>query len=179
MDRLLRPKILEIETTLPNAEKLYRHWKTTFENFLSNSLPAVADGTVGDAISLAAAATARAENECKKLQALVNNVSSNIWELINDCESYVAAIAVLDAAFIRPTSIVYNRHQLITAKQEAGQSIDAYLQNLQRIAKSCNFSAVTAEENKNQYIRDAFINGITSTGIRQRLLENIGELTLQ
>ena len=160
MDRLLRPKILEIETTLPNAEKLYRHWKTTFENFLSNSLPAVEDGTEGDAISLAAAATARVENERKKLQALVNNISSSIWELINDCEIYVAAIAILDAAFIRPTSVVYNRHQLITSKQEAGQSIDAYLQNLQSIAKSCNFSAVTAERNKNQYIRDTMAYSI-------------------
>jgi nitric oxide reductase large subunit len=86
----------------------------------------------------------------------------------------------LDAAYIRPTSVVYNRHHLITTKQDAGQTIDAYLQNLQRVAKSCNFeAAVSAEENKNQYVRDAFINGISSANIRQRLLENVGELSLQ
>ena len=179
MDRLLRPKTLEIEPTFPNAEKLYRHWKTTFENYVNSSLTAVADGTPGDAASLATAAAARAENDSKKLQALVNNVSPNIWELINDSTTYAAAIEVLDTAFIRPTSVVYNRHLLITTKQEAGQSIDTYVQNLQRIAKSCNFTAVTAEQNRSQYVRDAFINGITSAGIRQRLLENIGELTLQ
>ena len=93
-------------------------------------------------------------------------------------ETYASAIATLDAAYIRPTSVVYNRHQLITSKQDSGQTIDAYLQNLNRIAKSCNFEAVTAEQNRQQYVRDAFINGISSTTIRQRLLENVGELTL-
>ena len=179
MDRLLRPRILEIETTLPNAEKLYRHWKATFENYLDSSLTAVPDGTPGDDVSLATAATARAENDKKKCRALVNNVSSSIWELINDCNTYAEAIAILDTAFIRPTNLVSNRHELITTKQDAGQSIDTYVQSLQRIAKSCNFTAVTAEQYRNEYVRDAFINGITSASIRQRLLENMGELSLQ
>ena len=46
------------------------------------------------------------------------------------------------------------------------------MQEQQRTAKTCNFEAVTAEQYKNQYIRDAFISGITSSHIRQRLLEN-------
>ena len=46
------------------------------------------------------------------------------------------------------------------------------MQELELIAKTCNFEAATAEENKQQYVRDAFINGITSSSIRQRLLEN-------
>ena len=46
------------------------------------------------------------------------------------------------------------------------------MQELQCTGKTCNFEAVTAEQNKNQYIRDAFISGITSSHIRQRLLEN-------
>ena len=108
----------------------------------------------------------------------MNNVATNIYELISECTSYDLAMETLDATYIRPSNVVYNRHQLIISKQNAGQSIDAYLQNLQKIAKTCDFKAVTAEENKNQYIRDAFINGISSSNIRQRLLENIGELSL-
>ena len=65
-----------------------------------------------------------------------------------------------------------NRHKLITCTQEPLQSIDNYMQELQLVAKTCNFEAVTADENKQQYIRDAFINGITSSAICQRLLEN-------
>ena len=179
MDRLLRPKVLEIDTTTPNAEKLYRHWKITFENNLENSIPPVTPGTPGDNDSMAVAANATAVAERKKRHALINNVSADIYELISDCTTYTHAITTLDAAYIRPTSVVYSRHQLITTQQDAGQTVDAYLQKLNRLAKSCNFEAVTAEENKNQYVRDAFINGISSTTIRQRLLENMGELTLQ
>ena len=57
-------------------------------------------------------------------------------------------------------------------------SVDTYMQDLEKIAKTCNFTAVNAEENKKQYIRDAFINGISSSSIRQRLLENC-DLTLE
>ena len=52
------------------------------------------------------------------------------------------------------------------------QSIDTYMQELERIAKSCNFQVVTAEENKQQYIHGTFINGINFPYICQRLLES-------
>ena len=52
------------------------------------------------------------------------------------------------------------------------QSNDTYMQELEYIAKSCNFQPVTAEENKQQHIRDTFINEINSPYIRQRLLES-------
>ena len=127
---------------------------------------------------MTAADNATAANERKRWHALINCVSASIYELISDCTTYASAIATLDAAYIRPTSVVYNRHQIITLKQDPGQTIDAYLQNLNRISKLCNFEAVTAEQNRQQYVRDAFINGISSATIRQRLLENVGELTL-
>ena len=50
---------------------------------------------------------------------------------------------------------------------------------MQRIARNCDFQPVSAEQNRQQYIRDAFINGISSSHIRQRLLENVGELSLE
>ena len=80
---------------------------------------------------------------------------------------------ILDTALICTTSVLYNRHQLITSKQDSGQSNN--LQNLHHIAKSCKFTAVTPEENKNQYVRGAFIKGILSTSIKQGRLDNIGE----
>jgi hypothetical protein len=47
---------------------------------------------------------------------------------------------------------VYNRHKLITCKQDSSQSIDRFKQGLQRLSKTCKFQAVTAEENKQQYV---------------------------
>ena len=57
-------------------------------------------------------------------------------------------------------------------KQGTNQTVDTYAQELERISKICQFRGVTAEENRQEYIRDAFINGLTSQTIRQRLLEN-------
>ena len=102
MDRLLRPKLFETEPSDPNAEKLYRHWKTTFENFLESNLTAVPQGRPDDAASMAAEQTAIAANERKKHQALTNNVATSIYELICESDSYQAAIETLDAAYIRP-----------------------------------------------------------------------------
>ena len=53
------------------------------------------------------------------------------------------------------------------------ESIDTYLQVLKRLSKDCNFTAVIAEQHRQSYIRDAFINGLYSKEIRQRLLENM------
>ena len=43
---------------------------------------------------------------------------------------------------------------------------------LKLLAKDCEFESVTATQNRDDYIRDSFINGLSSTYIRQRLLEN-------
>ena len=108
----------------------------------------------------------------KKFFALINNISADVFEIVSDTENFDVAIQALDNAYIKPTNIVYNRHQLITCKQELMQSIDTFMQELEHLAKPCNFQAITAEESKQQYIRDAFINGINSAYICQRLLES-------
>ena len=53
------------------------------------------------------------------------------------------------------------------------ESIDTYLQILKHLSKVCNFTAVTVEQHRQSYIRDAFINGLYSKEIWQRLLENM------
>ena len=176
MDKLLRPKLFETETTDPNSEKLYKHWKVTFKNYLETAVPDPTHAEQDDAATRQAAVEIANK---KRYHGLINNISASVYELISEITDYEAAMAALDNAYIRPTSVIYNRHCLITTKQEAGQSIDTYLQQLQRISKTCEFQAVNAEQNRNQYTRDAFINGLSSPNIRQRLLENIGELTLE
>jgi len=117
MDRLLRPKVFETEASDPNAEKLYIHWKMTFQNYLETSIPAVAAND--ENVEEVAAAAAR-----KRMYALFNNISADIFELVSECNEYDSAIQVLDTTYIKPTSVVYNRHKLITCKQDSSQSID-------------------------------------------------------
>ena len=43
---------------------------------------------------------------------------------------------------------------------------------VETLSKDCNYTAVSADVYRDEAIRDAFINGMLSNYIRQRLLEN-------
>ena len=66
---------------------------------------------------------------------------------------------------------------MATSKQNPEESLQTFLNELRVLSKACNFQDVTAEVYRNELVRDAFINGLKSHEIRQRLLEN-NELTL-
>ena len=95
------------------------------------------------------------------------------YNSIEGVTSYTEAIRVLDARYIKPTNIIYARHKLATRKQKVGEPLSSYIENLRSLASECEFAAVTDEQNRNDCIRDAFITGINSPHIRQRLLENL------
>ena len=78
----------------------------------------------------------------------------------------------LEEIFVKPKNSVFCRQLLATRQQQTDESVDQYLQSLKRLAKDCDFQVVTATQVRDEYIRDAFMNGITSNRIRQRLLEN-------
>ncbi|XP_072384754.1 uncharacterized protein [Diabrotica undecimpunctata] len=133
------------------------HWKATFKNFISSVIDV---------------------SEEEKFKLLVNYVSNNIYELISDCRKYSEAKSILEAAFVKPKNEIFARHILMTKKQQTGENIGQYVQHLKVLSKDCNFLAVSADQNREDYIKDSFINGILSNDIRQRLLEN-NTITLQ
>ena len=162
MDKLLKPEKLTASPNAVNADKVYLHWHKTFENFVNvcASTPPV---TAGD---LRVPAT-----DAVKLQALLNNVSHELFAMISDADTYEDAIGVLKAAYVRPVNEVYVRHCLATRRQQQGESVDEYLQALNVLSNECTFTEVSAAEYKQEYIRDAFIRGISSREIQSRLLE--------
>ena len=74
--------------------------------------------------------------------------------------------------YIKPKNEIFARYLLSTRKQDPGETLDQFLQQLKTLAKDCNFKATSAEEASDDAIRDAFISGLLSCNIRQRLLEN-------
>ena len=93
-------------------------------------------------------------------------------EYLEECADYESAIPNLHNIYIKLANVIYAGHQFATRRQQAGESLDEYLQALKIHTKECNFKPVTATEFCKEYIRDAFISGIHSNQIRQRLLEN-------
>ena len=100
-----------------------------------------------------------------------------MFEYVEECATYDAVIETLERLYVKTPNKIFARHELATRKQKTGESLDEILEELKKLSKHCNFSAVTAEVYRSEMIRDSFINGISSNYIRQRLLEN-AELSL-
>ena len=86
-------------------------------------------------------------------------------------ETFDGIIAALNAAYVKKTNNVYARHLLASRRQQPGESVTEYAQALKNLAKECLFTAVTASKYRAELTRDAFINGLTSPLIRQRIFE--------
>jgi len=150
MDRLYRPERFSTDCDSPTAQQEWIHWKRTFDNFIEKAKVKTED----------------------KMKVLLNFLSFNVFEHINECTTYENAVKIIDNLYIKKKNVIYARHRLATRKQLPTETIDQYVTTLKSLAKDCDFKSVSAEENKNDHIRDAFIAGLLSPHIRQRLLEN-------
>eukprot|EP00794_Sanderia_malayensis_P018480 gene18480-20331_t len=68
--------------------------------------------------------------------------------------------------------VLFAHHLLATRRQKPGETLSEFLQELHRLSKDCNLKSVTAEQYREELVRDSFINGLWSPLIRQRVLEN-------
>ena len=59
----------------------------------------------------------------------------------------------------------------MTRKQQTDESIAECVHALRKLARGCSSTNVSAEQHREELTRDAFINGLTSSNTRQRLLE--------
>ena len=151
MEQLLKPDRFDADPACVEAESKWKHWKQTFTNFLTQIKDIDAGG---------------------KLRLLCNFVSASVYQYINESLSYENAISTLDSLYITKRNEIFSRHCLASRTQQAGESVNEYLQILKQMSKDCEFKSVTAEEYKNEYVRDAFIRGLRNSRIRERLLEN-------
>ena len=151
MERLLKPERFEEDPSSTSAKETWIHWKTTFANFIAK---------VTDL------------DDAGKLHLLINHIAPSIFRYINTCTTYDDAVKVLDDLYVKPVNEVFARHKVFSRGQQPGESLDQFLVALKELGKECAFKAVDATTNQNDYIRDAYIRGMTSTHIRLRLLEN-------
>ena len=150
MHKVLSPEHQEMDPNSGEASKEWLHWKRTFDNFLA-VLP---------------------QGDLDKLSVLANYVSPSIFQHLEDCTDYEAAVGILQALFVKPRNEIFSRHILATRCQQPHEMLDEFLQALKTLSKDCNFQSVTASKYCEESIWDAFITGLRSPSIRQRLLEN-------
>jgi len=153
----LKPKDLETSLEDPEAATAFKYWLATFETFLQ----AVEAGQ----------AAINPDVEVNKKGLLVNLFSPVVYSYVEDCETYEEALVILKCVYVKRKSDVFARHLLATGKQRTAESLQQFLQALKLLSKDCTFQAVSAEQYREEIIRDTFINGQNFQGIRQRLLE--------
>ena len=150
------PECLDLDTSTPEADKIWKHWRKKFENYLEDCAEAALEGG----------------RQPNKLRSLTNCVSHSVYEHIEELDTYEKCIEKLEALYYKVPNEIFARHLLATRQQGPGESIDEFLVALKKLSKSCNIKAVTAEQYRSELIRDSFISGLASSSIRQRLLEN-------
>ncbi|XP_042212521.1 uncharacterized protein LOC121859652 [Homarus americanus] len=150
MERILCSDKLDVDPNSPAAEKKYKHWRKTFENFIDEC---------GD----------RAPD---KLRCLTKYVSATVCEYFADATGFETAIQVLEKVYVKKKNDIFARHQLATRRQRPSETLDEFLCDLHRLSKDCTLKADTAKEYREELLRDTFINGLSSANIHQRLLEN-------
>ena len=64
------------------------------------------------------------------------------------------------------------RYNLRSRTQQTGETVTEFMSQLELLAKKCTIAAVTAAEHRELLLADAFVAGLLSTPIKQRLLES-------
>ena len=157
MERLLKPSKLEVLPEDPEAVKIFDYWLKTFDTFLAN----VEERTEEDE-----------RGRLDRLGLLTSFLTHRTYELIADAPGYAEAQRSLKNAYHKTKNVIFARHLLMSRSQKTEESISAYVHSLKQLSRDCNFQAVTAETYRDEMTRDAFINGLNSTEIRRRLLED-------
>ena len=160
MAKAYEPARFECDPSSSTAALEWSHWLISFEGFLDEYKKA------------------NPNNVPNKKLLLINHIHHSVFSYVSECDTYEDCITALKGIYIKPKNEVFARHLLASRKQEGGESLDKFLQALKSLAKDCNFKNVTADVCRDEAIRDAFISGLASCNIRQRLLEN-EQLTLQ
>ena len=126
------------------------HWHRRFENFMMECGADAPD----------------------RYRTIIRSMSPDVYAYVEDCADYEAVVQTLQNLYIKRPNEVLARHLLTTRRQQPNESIDGFLLQLRRLSKDCTWKPVTSEQYREQLVCDAFINGLQSPLIRQRLLEN-------
>ena len=90
MPNKLKPPILDIETSDPEASRKYKHWKRVFEAFLEME-----------------AKDADKPEDINKLNYLISFVNHNIYEMVEEANSYEEAEKLLSETFVQSKNVLY------------------------------------------------------------------------
>ncbi|XP_059826347.1 uncharacterized protein LOC132394338 [Hypanus sabinus] len=157
METILRPERLDLDPQDPEAALAFEHWLACFQSYLAELC---------------------ATDPAVMYRILLSRVIPKVYSIIRDLPTYEGALDALKRQYLRPVNTVYARHHLATRRQQPGESSAEFLRALQTLVRACDCKTLTAEQHVELLVRDAFVTGLRSVYVRQRLLEH-SDLTLR
>ena len=97
----MKPERLSIDSNDLEGAKRWKHWVWTFENHIESIKQARQDG----------------DSPINRLRIPVNAVDFKVFNLIEDCTTYEAAIQRLRSLYVKTPNTIFARHLLATTKQ--------------------------------------------------------------
>ena len=156
-DSLKQPKPLSFEG---NVAENWRRWIQQFKLYLV----ATARDKKSDAV------------QCSTLLTVAGEEAIEVYNTFNLTEEETDDIGVLIKKFqdycIPKKNVTFERHVFNTRSQGTAETIDSYVTELRKLAKSCEFGSL-----HDSLIRDRIVCGIKSDEVRGRLLRE-SDLTL-
>jgi len=156
MEKLvLRPKELSVQPEAPEASRVFSFWLRTFEDFIASLRDYRKEG----------------EPEINKKIIIISCLSPDVFPYVEEAVDYERIVEALKSVYVKKKNNAYARHLLVSRRQAPTESISEFLQALKGVAKECSFDDVSAAVYREELTRDSFINNLSSSSIRQRLLE--------
>ena len=93
MNRLLKPRNLDLDPQDPFAARDWKHWKRSFDNFIIEC---------GN------------EPAPDKYRAIQNLMLPHVYEMVEDCLDYDSVVKTLDKLYIKTPNVIFARHRLAT-----------------------------------------------------------------
>ena len=109
--------------------------------------------------------------DADKLVFLRTYVGADYFALLESATGYNEAIATLDKQFLKPTRVLFARHQALSARQKEDETVTKFFGRLKSLVENCGCSDLDIQQHKDYLARDALIAGLRSDTIRARLLE--------
>ena len=77
---------------------------------------------------------------------LINHVSHDVFEYIEDCASFDMAIDALIRLYVKTLNEIFARHLIATRRQHSDETLSKFLQELRKLSKDCNIKPVNAKQ---------------------------------
>ena len=67
-----------------------------------------------------------------------------------------SVVKTLQNLYIKTPNEIFARHLLANRRQQSDESLDEFLQQLRKLSKHCNLKDVTADQYREELVRDSY-----------------------